>query len=362
MTVASRKPKRGKILWGNLFFALPLGYVFYDPIKQQASLLEWVITALTFFTVMALFLFGISNIEVARVARKVCAAIFLIAIASVAYRPSGAIYFAMTGVFVPFAVGPNVRLSALLIAGIASFLGIEWWLVYRNNPAANIWVLFAFGLETLLIGGGMIGYAQQHLATRRLHKVAERERIARDLHDVLGQTLSSIALKAELARRLFHADATRAVTEIEDVERIARAALDEVREAIHGYHSGDIYSELERVGSMLEAAGIAVERHCDNLEIPPAYERVLALVLREAVTNIVRHSQAKTCRLALACVNQEYRLEVSDDGRGGTHQEGIGMRSIRTRIEAVGGRALWVGVTGTQLIATLPLPSEAGQT
>jgi two-component system sensor histidine kinase DesK len=89
--------------------------------------------------------------------------------------------------------------------------------------------------------------------------------------------------------------------------------------------------------------------------MPPATERVLALIAREAVTNILRHSQARACRLALFRAQDAYRLEISDDGCGGGHAEGVGMRSIRTRAEALGGTAVWISGTGTQLSVSLPI-------
>ena len=97
-----------------------------------------------------------------------------------------------------------------------------------------------------------------------------------------------------------------------------------------------------------------VERRYEPLEMPPAKERVLALIVREAVTNVLRHSKARACRLALRAEGA-YRLEISDDGRGGTHAEGVGMRSIRTRAEALGGTAVWSSAIGTQLSVSLPM-------
>ena len=124
---------------------------------------------------------------------------------------------------------------------------------------------------------------------------------------------------------------------------------------------GDL-GEGRLIGSEVPTVGVGdvvkldidVERRCEQLEMPPAKERVLALILREAVTNILRHSQAKTCRLALYRAESAYRLEISDDGRGGEHAEGIGMSSIRTRAEALGGTAVWSSAAGTHLAVQLP--------
>jgi two-component system sensor histidine kinase DesK len=209
--------------------------------------------------------------------------------------------------------------------------------------------------QIFVSGIGSMHAVRQARELQRRDKAAERERIAKDLHDVLGQSLSGLALKAELARRIFHANPERALAEIEEVERIARQGLEEMRGAVHGYCSGDIYAELERAECLLEAAHVSVERRYDELEMPPAKERVLALIVREAVTNVLRHSHATACRLALLRAEGAYRLEISDDGRGGQHREGLGMSSIRARAEALGGTAVWSSALGTQLCVTLPI-------
>ena len=151
----------------------------------------------------------------------------------------------------------------------------------------------------------------EHLA-----KVAERERIARDLHDLLGHTLSLITLKAELARKLVDRDPQRAKQEMLDVEQTSRAALADVREAISGYRGEGIAAELVRARKTLETAGITVDCEFDQLPLTPAQETVLALALREAVTNVVRHAQAQRCKRSAAAREGLCTLEIADNGRG----------------------------------------------
>jgi len=143
------------------------------------------------------------------------------------------------------------------------------------------------------------------------------------------------------------------------VERISRSALTEVREAIVGYHGGDLRSELDRAASTLETAGVVVERHCEAVEMPVAQERVLALVLREAVTNVVRHAQARHCRMTLRKTTDGCLLQVHDDGRGATQHEGMGMRGIRERVTAIGGHVSWNTDTGTALTIAVPITASA---
>jgi two-component system sensor histidine kinase DesK len=309
---------------------------------------------LTLFVVLALFLTALTYDEHRRVVGGICLALLVIAIGTLAYRPSAALYFPVAAAFVAPASGGRLGLSIALLSAMAVLFGVEWSLLYLDGSQGPYLPLFA-AVQIFVSGIGAIFAVRQTRELQRRDKASERERIAKDLHDVLGHSLSSLALKAELARRVFDNDPKRALTEISDIERIARQALEDMRSTVQGYHSGDIYAELDRVESLLRAADVDVERRCEHLQMPAAKERVLALIVREAVTNILRHSQAKTCRLALFCAEGAYRLEISDDGRGGNHEEGIGMRSIRTRAEALGGTAVWSSAIGTQLSVSLPI-------
>ncbi len=171
-----------------------------------------------------------------------------------------------------------------------------------------------------------------------LAKVAERERIARDLHDVLGHTLSVITLKSELAGKLIDRDPERAGKEIREVEQISRQALTDVRDAIRGYRSQGLVAELAQAKTTLETAGLTVQ--CDaatTVKLPAVQESVLSLAVREAVTNVVRHAQARTCRMRLEQQNGTCRLEIHDDGCGASNGEGNGLRGMRERVEMIGG-------------------------
>jgi two-component system, NarL family, sensor histidine kinase DesK len=193
----------------------------------------------------------------------------------------------------------------------------------------------------------------RHLA---LAKMAERERIARDLHDVVGHTLSLITLKSELAGRLLDAqrNAERARAEIEDVQRISSHALNDVRTTILGDRSETIEAEFERAASTLRTAGIEVECLREPVRLGSTHESILGLALREAVTNVVRHAGASRCCIRLLQTSQTCVLEVQDDGRGGEGSEGQGLRGMRERIEALGGSVLREMTTGTRLTVSLP--------
>jgi two-component system sensor histidine kinase DesK len=342
-----------RVPWGFLAWTVPLAYVFWAPYQQRAGWFEWTATALTLAAVLALFLAGIARGEDRKFSAGISVALMCIAVSFLGYRPSGGLYFPVAAAFVPAAVGGGIRLSLAIICAITLLFGGEWCLLYLHPSHGMLLPLFV-AAEIVLTGVGVTFIFRQTREIQRRDKTSERERIAKDMHDVLGHSLSSLALKAELARRIFPTDPGRALREISDIEHIARQGLQEMRCAINGYYSGDICAELDRVEALLKAADVSVERRWEQLDMPPAYERVLALIVREAVTNILRHSQAKVCCLAVFRIGGAYRLDISDNGRGGRLEEGIGMRSIRTRAEALGGTAVWSSDIGTRLSVTLP--------
>jgi two-component system sensor histidine kinase DesK len=191
--------------------------------------------------------------------------------------------------------------------------------------------------------------------SEHLAKVAERERIARDLHDLLGHTLSVIVLKSELASRLTASDPARAAEEIRDVERISREALTQVRAAVRGYRSAGFDSELREAMRALAAAGIQVETQVEPPPLSPAQETVFAMALREAVTNVVRHAHASVCRLTLQRTGRFCEMVVADNGLGGALDEGSGLSGMRERVEALGGALERDGSHGTLLRIRVPV-------
>jgi two-component system sensor histidine kinase DesK len=188
----------------------------------------------------------------------------------------------------------------------------------------------------------------------------ERQRIARDLHDTLGQKLSLIGLKSDLARRLVDLDPQQAKQELLDIHRTARTALKEVREIISTMKHVKLKEELQAVRQMLQAAGIelAVEGDPDAIRVPLLVENVLSMCLREAVTNVVKHSGAAKCRIAFRASPSEYTIRVADDGRGIAGDAGIvqghGLRGMRERLEFVNGSLHLDGAQGAVLTIQVP--------
>jgi len=172
----------------------------------------------------------------------------------------------------------------------------------------------------------------------RLARLAERERIARDLHDLLGHTLSVVALKSDLARRLCDVDPLRARNEIAEVEKVAREALAQVRGAVTGIRAAGLRTELARVRLMLVAADLNLDSDISDEPLPVAVETALAFALREACTNIVRHARAQRVSVKLE-VDDIARLVITDDGRGGAVDGSAsnGLRGMRERVEQLTG-------------------------
>ncbi|MGH8281452.1 MAG: sensor histidine kinase [Gammaproteobacteria bacterium] len=190
---------------------------------------------------------------------------------------------------------------------------------------------------------------------RKLAAGAERERIGRDLHDLLGHTLTLITVKAELAAKLAERDLAGAAREIRDVERISREALTQVREAVGGYRSGGLTGELANARVALAAANVKLAEKVEPPKLSPAQDSALAMVLREAVTNVVRHSGAQHCRIELENRDRQLHLLIEDDGHGGKVQEGNGLKGMRERLQAVSGQLqIASDKTGTRLAILLP--------
>ncbi|AKZ55430.1 Two-component sensor kinase [Streptomyces ambofaciens ATCC 23877] len=180
--------------------------------------------------------------------------------------------------------------------------------------------------------------AREELATRAVAE--ERLRFSRDLHDLLGHTLSVIVVKSEAARRLASRDLDAALTQITDIESVGRQALTEVREAVTGYREGSLGTELDRARSALTAADMEPVVHHSGPPLPPRAEALLGWVVREAVTNVVRHSGASRCEIAVSGSTEHVRLTVTDNGTGGdgpAQGPGTGLTGLTERLAAAGG-------------------------
>ncbi|MFE1958212.1 sensor histidine kinase [Streptomyces sp. NPDC059479] len=184
---------------------------------------------------------------------------------------------------------------------------------------------------------------RQELARSAVER--ERLRFSRDLHDLLGHTLSVIVVKAEAARRLAPRDPDAALTQVSDIESVGRQALTEIREAVTGYREGSLATDLDRASSALTAAGIEPVIRQSGPPLEPWAEVLLGWVVREAVTNAVRHSAATRCTITVDGSAEQVKLTVTDNGVGiegdgdspSTDTGGTGLKGLTERLAAAGG-------------------------
>ncbi|WP_453991763.1 histidine kinase [Bacillus nitroreducens] len=192
-----------------------------------------------------------------------------------------------------------------------------------------------------------------------LVKREERMRIARDLHDTLGHTLSMITLKSQLVHKLISKDIEKAKLETKEIERTSRSALRQVRELISDMRAITIAEELIETETILQAAGISFQFNGDSKleDVPLLTQNILSLCLKEGITNVVKHSQAKTCIVQLIQRTGKIELTIVDDGKGlqDSNEEGNGLKGIHERLRLIDGFVEIISDKGTKLMITVPI-------
>ena len=216
---------------------------------------------------------------------------------------------------------------AAITFGLGVFSGMAWLVL--PTAAIGLWAT-AFVRQVAAVEE--LRSAREELARMAVNE--ERLRFARDLHDLLGHSLSLITLKSELAGRLLPDEPEKAETEVRDIEEVARQALSEVREAVAGYRSPALDEELAGAAEMLGAAAIDFEIENEAGQLPREIDGVLAWAVREGTTNVIRHSGARHCHILLAHENGMVYAKITDDGRGETDHEtsGSGLSGLAERV------------------------------
>jgi two-component system sensor histidine kinase DesK len=254
------------------------------------------------------------------------------------------------------------RDAYVAIAGLAVLtlaLGITSGMAWLVLPtvAIGLWAT-AFVRQVSTVAE--LRAAREEIA--RLAVAEERLRFARDLHDLLGHSLSLITLKSELAGRLMPTAPEKAATEIQDIEDVARQALREVRDAVAGYRQPTLDEELAGAREMLEAAGISSRIENEAGSLPVAADAILAWAVREGTTNVIRHSGAKHCEIRISREDEVIRAEITDDGRGSPDNgmDGSGLSGLAERVAASGGESEAGSLTegGFRLRVSLPLRED----
>ena len=360
LTDASREFVRGRWIVRGVAL-LYSAYFFVTPYYRHSSAV-WIEFALFYAAFLSLFYF-----VTALTGRRQTIAFALFFLLVFVYYPFNQ---DAVGMFVyPFAVLCLFlqRLRTLFLVLAALMLGVVAETRYFDHPYATAEGVLFF---CVIIGLTNFAFAQQARTNsvlenaiseiERLSKEAERERIARDLHDLLGHTLTVIAVKLDLARRLLSRDSDRARNEIVEAEQTARTALAEVREAVSGYRAEGLDLEIGRARRSLLSANVKLITVVAPMRLSSNQASTLCLALREAVTNIVRHAHATVCRVTLLEEDKIIRLTIEDNGAGGQFIEGNGLRGMRERLQSMAGTVKLTSSAnqGTALELCLPLASE----
>lgn len=360
-------PEDPDIGWAPYAWLLYLGLVFMGCIFAEVGWPSWIATAIAIVVFLPLYFASYWVHGWRRLA--LATAIAAIAFPLAPLNASASSFLIFAAYFAGSAM-ERARDGLLAVVWIALLLVLCTLFV---QPLIYFWLPGICGVVVI----GLLGV--QHVARAAaianlrlareeidaLARIAERERIARDLHDLLGHSLSIIALKSELAHRLVADDPTRAKAELDDVQQVAREALAEVRVAVRGYRVGSgagLRLEVDNAERALQAAGVTLVCETDPVVIAPlldaAREGALALALREAITNVVRHARATRCEIAFFDDGHEYGVAINDDGRGGQGRPGHGITGMRTRVESLGGTFAHIEEHGTKLRLAFAHPAR----
>ncbi|HJR74344.1 MAG TPA: sensor histidine kinase [Luteimonas sp.] len=332
--------RRQKSPWTDGVHLLWTMWVFITPLFGGGYTARWaLITALSYPVFIALY--AKTLLAPRRTSYLYALGMVALCLVLIPVYPAGISYFVFGCVMLRtfrnrFIFGYLAQVAVLN----AAFLAVAIWAGYPLQ--AMVWV----PAMTLIIGIIVnverasqekdVALKLSHDEVRRLAATAERERIGRDLHDLLGHTLSLITLKLELSRKLFDRDPEASRREVEEAERVARHALAEVRSAVTGIRATDLAAELASARLMLESSMVHLEYETPP-GLPGEIERGLALVVREAATNIARHARATRAQIAFACEGGAVQLRIVDNGDGGIVADGNGLSGMRERVAALGG-------------------------
>jgi two-component system, NarL family, sensor histidine kinase DesK len=328
--------------WAPVWSLLYLGFLFMNWGEPSSEWLRMTLVSIAIFLPLYFRCYWLTGWK--QLAHL--AAIAGLAFALVPFNQCAHTYLIYAAIFLPFS-GLPLRTSILMIlSGLALYTGE---LVLLGEPPRVIAIIVGVTLiVSVAVCAANTAHREKRLRQaelklshdeiRRLAALAERERIGRDLHDLLGHTLSLITLKSELAARLFDRDPLAARREIVDVERVARDTLGQVRRAVAGIRAAGLAAELASAHLLLESGGVKLEYETpDGALLPPDVETIFALTIREGVTNIQRHARATRARVALAVSAGEARLLIEDDGCGGAIAPGNGLTGMRERLRALDG-------------------------
>jgi two-component system sensor histidine kinase DesK len=257
-------------------------------------------------------------------------------------RAAGFVLFVYLTILTVARLGLGVRsapiVAVMAVAALWIPVAVGSWHVSLAKSFADVTPVAIPVVALVTMATIQVIHANQQLADTRaeLARLAaenERIRIARDLHDLLGHSLTTITVKAGLARRLGAADPEGAVAQITEVEDLCRRVLADVRAAVSGYREVTLASELARGRELLRASGITADLPTATEVADPAHQELFGWAIREGLTNVIRHSRARSCTVRVSASS----VEIIDDGQGSTASPGNGLSGLRERAAAAGG-------------------------
>ena len=365
-SVVADNIKLGKWPWVDAVHLLWTVWVFITPMFGAGYTLRWALITLWSFPLFILF-YVLTLTSARRHAPIFALAMIVLSMALLPIYPSGMNYFVFGCVMLRTnrCISTRQYMFELALLNLA-FLSLAWWIGYP-------WQMIAWIPALAVIIGLIVNVERSssekdaalrlsHEEVRRLAATAERERIGRDLHDLLGHTLSLITLKMELSRKLFERDPQRSQRELAEAEQIARDALAQVRSAVTGFRAADLAAELASAHLLLESSRVHL-RYSPPPAMPAWIEAGLSMVLREAATNIARHAQANEALITISVSPEAVLMEVVDDGRGGVSANGNGLAGMRERVLALAGELQIESPKGqgTRLKVRIPVQAQRMQ-
>lgn len=352
--------RQGRSPWSDGVHLLWSIWVFITPLLGGGYTWQWVGLTVASYPLFVL-LYAKTLLAPRRSAHRYALGMLLLSLLLLRWYPAGISYFIFGCIMLRMRNNSSTwaYLGQLLLLN-AGFCGLAWWIGYP-------WPMLVWVPVMTLIIGVIVNVERSskekdaalklsHDEVRRLAATAERERIGRDLHDLLGHTLSLITLKLELSRKLSDRCPSAARRELEEAERIARHALAEVRSAVTGIRSSDLAAELASARLLLVSSAVHMQYEAPPCGLAAETERGLSLLLREAATNIARHAQASCAWVEFTLEDKYVQLCIRDDGRGGIGEHGNGISGMRERARALGG-SLDIDSPrgqGTRLLVRLP--------
>ncbi|WP_242248405.1 sensor histidine kinase [Bacillus cereus group sp. BfR-BA-01523] len=303
-----------------------------------------------------------------------CIQMILTCLFAVFYNP----FMIFFGFFTASAMGfaPSKKAFRVLLCLLVVMLGAFIFINVKQLTIPSLVNIVPMFILMLLTPFGMRNFNQKKMLKNQLNeaneqikdlvKREERQRIARDLHDTLGHTLSLITLKSQLVEKLIVKNPERASIEAKEITQTSRTALKQLRELISDMRMITVEEEIEQIKAILQAANIELEvkQEANSSSLSPIEQNILGMCLREAVTNVVKHSKAKSCAVSILESQGELILKVEDNGIGLENQshDGNGIRGMKERISLIDGIVELDTINpGTLLTVKVPIVIRTGK-